>query len=185
MQIYELTHKECVEALAHLRFGRLACSREDQPYIVPIYFAYHDRHLYSFATRGQKIDWMRANPRICVEAEEIINHHHWLSVVVLGRYEELLDNCEWKLERELAHTLLQQQAMWWEPAYVGTAHLDIATDLIPIYYRIHIDQMTGRRASPDPLEEDTSVESAVAPKSASLLKSFLRRSWFSGPGPSA
>jgi nitroimidazol reductase NimA-like FMN-containing flavoprotein (pyridoxamine 5'-phosphate oxidase superfamily) len=56
-----------------------------------------------------------------------------MSVIVQGRYEELLDTSEWRLERELAHELLQHQAMWWEPAYVGTAHLDAVDELIPIY----------------------------------------------------
>jgi uncharacterized protein len=184
MLILELTNKECVEALTHLRLGRLACSRDDQPYIVPIYFAYHERHLYSFATRGQKIDWMRTNPRVCVEADEIINHHDWMSVIVQGRYEELLDTSEWRLERELAHDLLQRQAMWWEPAYVGTAHLDAVAELIPIYYRIHIDQVIGRRARPDSVETVTLVEPVPAPQSESRLKSLLRRLWFVGPGHS-
>jgi uncharacterized protein len=185
MLILELTNKECVEALTHLRLGRLACSRDDQPYIVPIYFAYHERHLYSFATHGQKIDWMRANPRVCVEADEIINLHDWMSVIVQGRYEELLDTSEWRLERELAHELLQHRAMWWEPAYVGTAHLDAVNELIPIYYRIHIDQVTGRRTRPDSVETVTLVEPATAPQSESRLKSLLRRLWFVGPARSS
>ena len=157
MLILELTNKECVETLTQLRLGRLACSRDDQPYIVPIYFAYHERHLYSFATRGQKIDWMRTNPRVCVEADEIINRYDWLSVIVQGRYEELPDTPEWEMDRELAYNLLQHEAMWWEPAYVSTAHLGAVDELIPIYYRIHIDQVTGRRARLDPVDGATPV----------------------------
>ena len=182
MLILELSDKECVEALTRLRLGRLACSRADQPYIVPIYFAYHDRHLYTFATRGQKIDWMRINPLVCVEADEIVNHHEWMSVIVQGRYEELLDTSQWKLARELAHELLQHEAMWWEPAYVSTAHLDATDELIPIFYRIHIDQVTGRRARPNPVDAATPLEPATAPPSEGQLKRFLRRLWFVGPG---
>lgn len=175
MLILELTDIECVEVLTHLRFGRLACSRDDQPYIVPIYFAYHERHLYSFATRGQKIDWMRTNPQVCIEADEIISQHDWTSVIVQGRYEELLDTSKWKMARELAHQLLQHQATWWEPAYVGTAHLDAVNELIPIFYRIHIDQVTGRRAKPNSVEALPLVEPATAPQSEGWLKSLLRR----------
>jgi uncharacterized protein len=173
MQIFELTNQECIEALTHLRLGRLACSRHDQPYLVPFYFAYHGNHLYSFATRGQKIDWMRANPRVCVETDDIVNHLEWMSVIVQGRYEELSDTPEWKLERELAHRLLQQQPMWWEPAYVGTAHLGTTDQLIPIYFRIHIDHMTGRRAKPDPSR--AADEAAAA--TASSNESWLKRLW--------
>ncbi len=167
MRILELTNKECVEALTRLRLGRLACSRDEQPYIVPIYFAFHERHLYSFATRGQKIDWMRINPQVCVEADEIVNRYDWMSVIVQGRYEELPDTPEWKLERELTHDLLQHEAMWWEPAYVRNAHPGAADELIPIYYRIHIDQMTGRRATPDSVDAAALVSPRTAPKSKS------------------
>src|SRR5689334_3479911 len=138
MRILELTNKECIEVLTRLRLGRLACSRDDQPYLVPIYFAYHGAHLYSFATRGQKIDWMRTNPLVCVEVDDIVNREDWWSVIIQGRYEELLDTPEWKLERELTHDLLEHEAMWWEPAFVRTAHLGAADELIPIYYRINI-----------------------------------------------
>jgi pyridoxamine 5'-phosphate oxidase-like protein len=61
MVILELTNNECIKVLTRLGFGRLGCSQDNQPYIVPIYFAYHERYLYSFATLGQKIEWMRAN----------------------------------------------------------------------------------------------------------------------------
>jgi nitroimidazol reductase NimA-like FMN-containing flavoprotein (pyridoxamine 5'-phosphate oxidase superfamily) len=68
--ILELTNDQCIKALTRLGFGRLACSHDNQSYVVPIYFAYRERYLYSFATLGQKIDWMRANPLVCVEADE-------------------------------------------------------------------------------------------------------------------
>jgi hypothetical protein len=75
--------------------------------------------------------------------------------------------------------------MWWEPACVGTAHLDAVNELIPIYYRIHIDQVTGRRTRPDSVETVTLVEPATAPQSESRLKSLLRRLWFVGPARSS
>jgi uncharacterized protein len=175
MQIFELTNKECVEALSHMRLGRLACSRDDQPYLVPIHFVYHANHLYSFATRGQKIDWMRTNPRVCVEADEIVNHRDWMSVVVQGRYEEMPDMPEWKPERELAHGLLEHQPMWWEPAYVGTAHPGATDELIPIYFRIHIDHLTGRRAKPDPCCADDESASATASSNENWLKRLFHR----------
>ena len=153
MRILELTNKECVELLTRLGFGRLACSRDDQPYIVPIYFTYDERYLYSFATRGQKIDWMRTNPQVCVEADEVLNRDDWMSVVVQGRYEELLDAPEWKQQRQRAHELLQHHAMWWEPAYVSNAHLGTTDELIPIFYRVHLDQMSGRRGRSDTVDD--------------------------------
>ena len=175
MRIIELTNKECFAALARLTIGRLACARNDQPYIVPIHFASHQRHLYSFATRGQKVDWMRTNPLVCVEIDEIVSRSDWMSVIVQGRYEELLDTPECKLERELTHGLLQHEAMWWEPAYVGTAHLDATSELVPIYFRIHIDQLTGRCAKPNHVDTTTPVKTTPPTKNKNWLQSLWSR----------
>jgi hypothetical protein len=69
-----------------------------QPYIVPIYHAYRDHCIYSFSEPGQKIDWMRANPLVCVEADQM-RREQWTTVVVFGRYEELCDTPEFRSER--------------------------------------------------------------------------------------
>jgi nitroimidazol reductase NimA-like FMN-containing flavoprotein (pyridoxamine 5'-phosphate oxidase superfamily) len=175
MLILELTNKECVEMLTRLKFGRLGCSRANQPYIVPFNFAYHERHLYSVATLGQKIEWMRTNPLVCVEADEIVDQLHWTSVVVQGRYEECTDTPECRPERELAFTLLQQRASWWEPASVKKAQLGAVEQVIPTYYRIHIDQVTGRRAKPDSVEAAALLEPATTSRFKGWLKSLLGR----------
>jgi nitroimidazol reductase NimA-like FMN-containing flavoprotein (pyridoxamine 5'-phosphate oxidase superfamily) len=181
MQIHELTKKECLEALTHLQFGRLGCAQDNQPYIVPVYFAYHDRHLYSVAQLGQKIAWMRANPLVSVEADEIIDHYHWTSVIVQGRYEELLDTPE-RRERKLAHELLRERPLWWQPALVPTgAHVVAPTESLPVYYRIHIDQVSGRRAQPNSVEAVALRDRARTPRSAGWLKRALRRMGFVGP----
>jgi len=158
MLIHEMTENECRTALARVSFGRLACARDNQPYVVPIYFSYDGKHLYGFSTLGQKIEWMRSNPLVCLEIDERTSHHQWLSVVVFGRYEELPDTPEFGCARVQAHELLQQRAMWWEPAYVATEHRE---QLTPIFFRIHIKQMTGHRATPpDPVEAAASAARA-------------------------
>jgi nitroimidazol reductase NimA-like FMN-containing flavoprotein (pyridoxamine 5'-phosphate oxidase superfamily) len=175
MLIHEMNYDECVSVLARLKFGRLACVRDNQPYIVPIYFAFHDRHLYTFSSVGQKIEWMRGNPRVCVEADEISSSYQWVSVVVLGRYEELPDAPEYTFERNLAHKLLAERAMWWQPAYVASTHHSTAESLTPIYYRIHMDQVTGHRGMPDAVESEALSASEPAIKRESWLVNLLRR----------
>ena len=86
MQIQELSARECHEVLNNARVARLATAHENQPYVVPIHIYFDGADLYSFATLGRKIDWMRANPKVCVEAEDVIDRFHWRTVVVLGRY---------------------------------------------------------------------------------------------------
>jgi nitroimidazol reductase NimA-like FMN-containing flavoprotein (pyridoxamine 5'-phosphate oxidase superfamily) len=143
-----MTEKECREALARLRLGRLGCALDNQPYVVPIYFAYDGRHLYGFSTPGQKIDWMRSNPRICLEADEWTSHDQWLSVVVFGRYEELPDTREFAADLAHAEQTLRKRAAWWEYASIPAAEWRRKPgSFTPIYYRLHIEQLTGHQAT--------------------------------------
>lgn len=149
MVIHEMTSEECRDALARASLARLGCDMDGQPYVVPVYLAYDGSALFGFATMGYKIDCMRANPLVCVEIDEIKSHDEWMSVVVFGSYEELPCTPEYEAARSQAQELLQRRAMWWEPACVDVEHHGYAKSAAPIFYRIHIDRMTGRRASHD------------------------------------
>jgi nitroimidazol reductase NimA-like FMN-containing flavoprotein (pyridoxamine 5'-phosphate oxidase superfamily) len=81
MLISEMTEKECRQFLSRSAFGRLACARGNQPYVVPIYFVYEPDHLYGFSTFGKKVEWMRSNPLVCVEIDEVPNHFNWTSLI--------------------------------------------------------------------------------------------------------
>lgn len=149
MLIQEMTRQASLDFLAGTHLGRLACAQEAQPYVVPIHFSYRDDCLYSFSTVGQKISWMRANPLVCVQTDEIVSSRSWISVIVFGRFEELPDVPEWSNARALAHELLQRRAMWWEPGYAKTILHGAERPLVPIFYRIHITGVTGHQASPE------------------------------------
>ena len=149
MLISTMKSEECREFLARHSVGRLACARDRQPYIVPIYFAYESDQLYGFTTPGQKVEWMRANPLVCVEADEVLSQENWTSVVVLGRYEELPEIKGYSEERNKARSLLVNHASWWETAYVTSVVRGQTEPPVPVFYRIHITEITGRRASPE------------------------------------
>jgi nitroimidazol reductase NimA-like FMN-containing flavoprotein (pyridoxamine 5'-phosphate oxidase superfamily) len=160
MWTQELTRQASLEVLAHTHLGRLACVRGMQPYIVPFHFAYHDNSLYSFSVPGQKIDWMRTNLLVCVEADQL-RREHWATVVAFGRYEELYDTPEFRSERTLAFNLLQQRAMWWEHASARKIP-GAKPATVPIFYRIKLDQITGRcgasEVAPDTKQAKTDTE---------------------------
>jgi nitroimidazol reductase NimA-like FMN-containing flavoprotein (pyridoxamine 5'-phosphate oxidase superfamily) len=164
MLIQEMTEDECSTALEQADFGRLACVHDAQPYIVPIYFSYDRTHLYGLTTLGQKIEWMRSNPLVCVEIDERTNHFQWTSVVVFGRYEELKDTPEDEAARAHALEVLQKREMWWQPACIATEKREQRP---PIFYRVHIDQVTGHRAVPDAIEAAMLASSVSAETSAS------------------
>ena len=89
MLIQDMTREMSEDLLKRTHVGRLGCAQGSQPYVVPISFAYHREFIYSFATIGKKIEWMRANPLVCVEADEIVSRHKWQTVVIFGRFQEL------------------------------------------------------------------------------------------------
>ena len=150
MHVKEMTLEECYRALKTAHLGRLGCAHDNQPYVVPIFFAYDGTHLYGsniylLSMFGLKIEWMRANPRVCLEIDNVKNSHDWMSVVVVGRYQELLDTPEYEVTRRHAYDLLSEHASWWEPAAaVAAEHADQSASFIPIYYRIFIDHLSGR-----------------------------------------
>lgn len=148
MLIREMTQQARSELLARAHLGRLGCSQGNQSYVVPCYFAYSDNYLYSFTTIGQKIEWMRANPLVCVELDEIVSAEEWSSVIVFGRYEELPDTPDYKRARTVAHDVLQMKGPWWEPGYVKTVLHGAERPLTPVFYRIHIGETTGHQATP-------------------------------------
>lgn len=145
MLIHELTGEECVEVLGRAGLARLACSRLDQPYVVPVHLSYDaDGHcLYGFSTVGQKVLWMRDNPRVCVEIEDIENRDWWTTVLVYGRYEEVGDAPEEAAARQRIWSLFQQRAEWWLPA---TAKVGARERHNTVIYRILIERLTGRRS---------------------------------------
>ncbi len=154
MRIHEMTDDESDTALEQVNFGRLACVRANQPYVVPIYFSYDTQHLYGVTTLGRKIEWMRSNPLVCLEIDEVTSPYQWMSLVVFGRYEEIFDTPEHEPVRAHAIAVLQKRENWWQPASVATAKRE---QRAPIFYRIHIDRITGLWASPDPIEATEST----------------------------
>jgi len=176
MFIHNMTEAECRHALKEASVGRIACAHDNQPYVVPIYFAYHERHLYAISTVGQKIEWMRANPQVCIEVDEITDPDDWMSVVMFGHYEELPDVAEYKHAREQALDLLQRRsARWWEPACVGEGDRDRPHSRTPVAYRIHIDRVSGLHATPHEVASDDAVAESTIAKENLISRLFTRR----------
>jgi len=147
MLISELPRESCIGFMQRVRLGRLACQQGGQPYITPLFFACREEALYSVATLGQKVAWMRANPLVCVEADEIKSPQQWTSVIAFGRYEELPADPQHESERALAFGLLQQQPLWWEPAYAKTIMGGHERPLELIYFRVLIGAISGHQAT--------------------------------------
>lgn len=147
MLIHELTPAECREVLGRATYGRLGCSRHDQPYVVPFVFQFDPSGtcLYSISTVGQKIHWMRENPKVCVEVDEVVDQLRWMSVLAMGRYEEIHDAQHDQDLRRQADDLFKHRSNWWLPALGKLASGEERPS--PVVFRIVIDKLTGRRAA--------------------------------------
>jgi len=144
MLIRELTTDQCFDLLERSNLGRLACARDGQPYIVPVNYSFDRvrKCLYVFSTIGQKVAWMRENPKVCVEVDEVRDKDHWTTVVIFGRYEEITDGDT--DARKRAQDLFQHRVEWWFPA---AGKLPEKEAEAVVLYRIVIDRLSGRHAS--------------------------------------
>jgi nitroimidazol reductase NimA-like FMN-containing flavoprotein (pyridoxamine 5'-phosphate oxidase superfamily) len=146
MLINEMTKDECSAALAHASYGRLGCANDNQPYVVPLYFVYEFDFIYSLSTFGQKIKWMRENPKVCVQIDEGTGSPGWLSVIAYGQYQELVEP-RYRQERAHARQLLEKRSGWWQVA-MAERQLKSPDHLSdPIFFRIQIESLTGIRAA--------------------------------------
>ena len=146
MVIHEMTADECRDMLSRMTLARLACARANQPYIVPVSLAYHRKThtLFGVSPAGKKITWMRRNPRVCVEVEEVADRFHWTTLVITGRYEEIPPTAEYRDLRQEALNLFRRRSEWWLPALGKVGAREQQTLVV---YRVAIDAMSGRRAA--------------------------------------
>src|SRR6476469_8791505 len=105
IEILEMRDGEVYDLLRRVGYGHLACSQNDQPYVVPIYFAYDGEDIFIYTTEGKKSATMDNNPKVCLQVEEFLANSMWRSVVVIGEAKRVVD----QTEREVAIDLIRQQ----------------------------------------------------------------------------
>ena len=149
MLVHDMTRQMSLDLVSSNNMGRIACAHNAQPYVTPFSFVYHDSYIYSFATVGRRVEWMRANPLVCVEVDRIVSREEWQTVVIFGRFEELHETRKLPDLQKFAHELLSKTAGWWEPGFVKTLHWGVERRLEAVYFRISIDEITGRQALAD------------------------------------
>lgn len=148
MRIIAASQDECSEMLKRVSIGRLACALDNQPYVVPVRFAYEPDRIYIFSTVGKKIEWMRQNPKVCLQADEIGTSANWISVVVTGSYLELNEPQYHAAQREHARAVLAQDSQWWRVA-LSERRDGLVSSIETVFFRVDIQSMSGLRAIPE------------------------------------
>jgi|SRR5689334_5677023 len=150
MRIIPISQEECSEVLQRVSIGRLACSLNDQPYVVPVAFSYEPDCIYIFSTFGKKIEWMRKNPKVCLQADEIGNRSNWTSVIVTGTYLELnVPQYHTSLREHAREKLAAQSSEWWRIPLSGARDRELVSSMETIFFRIDIKSISGLRAVPE------------------------------------
>lgn len=154
MWVKELSVLDCTNVLIAGRLAHLGCMDGTRPYVVPIYFAYSDHHLYSFSMPGRKIECMRSNPHVCLQVDERGHEHGWKSVIIQGVYQELEVSDGLAEARTHAWQLLSKYPIWWEPGSLKPKEQPVpqaAEHYGHIYFRVRVESVTGREAKyPEP-----------------------------------
>lgn len=148
MRIDELNDFECREILSRASLARLGCSLNDQPYIIPVGIAYEENDIYVFSTLGQKIKWMRSNPKVCMQVDEIRSQSDWASVIANGDYQELPEP-QFEHERAHARRLLEKHHHWWLNPMAERRISLRDEEIKPIFFRIRVSSITGLRTGPE------------------------------------
>ena len=91
MTFGKLLEKEAAAILLQQNLGRLGCIADGEPYVVPVHYFFDGENVYLHSLPGRKINALRAQPRACLQVDEIQDSYHWRSVIAYGSYEEIND----------------------------------------------------------------------------------------------
>ena len=141
LKVEDMAPAEMHALLQRESFGHLGCARDGRPYVVPMHYAYDGKELYFFTTEGMKTQFIEANPKVCLQVEEITDRTHWRSVMVIGQA-ELLTNAE---ETQRAMKLITERNPSLTPA-ISATQLDTWGRAVDIaLYRINPELIDGRK----------------------------------------
>ena len=141
-KINEMSRDESVALLAANRVGRIAFTFHDRVDIEPISYVYADGWLYARTSPGTKLSIVQHHPWVAFEIDEVHGQFDWRSVVVRGTIYFLDADKGDRKAYDAAVAILRSM----DP------HIMTDDDAAPsrrAVFRIHADEITGRRASKD------------------------------------
>jgi nitroimidazol reductase NimA-like FMN-containing flavoprotein (pyridoxamine 5'-phosphate oxidase superfamily) len=135
--IKDLSQDKARELLRRGTIARLACVVEGEPYVVPVNYVFDGECVLVHSLPGRKITAMRANPRVCLQVDEIEDDLGWKSVLAFGNYEEITSAEE--RGRVMNRLLSRFPRLTPVESYIAG---DTSTPA-PIVFRIRVDKISG------------------------------------------
>jgi nitroimidazol reductase NimA-like FMN-containing flavoprotein (pyridoxamine 5'-phosphate oxidase superfamily) len=139
----ELDRDECLVFIAQRNVGRLALSHKDRVDIVPIHYVHHEGWLYGRTAAGNKLEMVVHNRWVAFEVDDVHGLFAWESVVIKGGLYLL------RKEGSDHERSIYERGVELVRQFVPEAMTP--EDPIPeraLLFRIHIDEITGRAATP-------------------------------------
>ena len=135
--ITRLSEVESRALLRGSRLARLGCVAEGYPYVVPVNYVFDGESFLVHSLPGRKIEAMRADPRVCLQVDEIGDHLNWKSVLAYGTYEEITNAAA----RERAMICLL--SLFPELTPVESLLAADAAAPSPVVFRVRVERVTG------------------------------------------
>lgn len=138
----EMLPVEIDEFMHAQKVCRIACRGEDEVYVIPVMFAWHDQCVFVYTTEGKKVELMRKDPVVCVEIDELDACGGWRSVVVHGVYDELGDEAA---RQALSLIAARHRSDSGDHEEKRTREVARGDGRAPIAFRIRALRVTGRK----------------------------------------
>lgn len=148
----KLDQEEIEQLLRTSLVARIGCNDGEKTYVVPVSFVYEGNSLLCHSRDGLKISMMRRNPEVCIEIDDIRDYHHWRCIIAWGIYEELTEEKDQEYAQQFfSELMLRQKTADTAPSpevQSDRARLDTPEYIPSIFYRIHLQKITGRYEQP-------------------------------------
>jgi len=140
IEVLDMNDREIETMVKRVSYAHLACSRNDQPYVIPVHYSYQKPDFLFYTTAGMKTEIIDANPKVCLQIEEVVDNSDWRSIIVFGEAERIEDRGarEAAVEsiREVNPTLTPAISIRWVDNWIR--------ENVEVIYRIKPTQTTGR-----------------------------------------
>jgi len=156
---------EIAKIMSDAQVGRIGLSMNEQPYVVPVNFAFDRERIYFHcADIGMKLDFLRTNPRVCFEVDEnlgtVPGPAPWLfgtayrSVIAFGIARILTDPDEKAMATKLITTKYagEQMADMITPRLTEKYRSSLGSRLVVV--EIKVDSITGKHREISPTLQD-------------------------------
>ena len=140
IEVREMGNSWARETLGRLNYAHLACSRDDEPYVVPVHYAFDGDYVFIYTTEGKKSGILDSNPKVCLQAEDVEDNKHWVSVMAFGEVERVPDDARSEaldLILNVNPTLTPAVSVRWMDSWVRTN--------VEVIYRFRPRKISGRK----------------------------------------